>query len=89
MVFDVLTVDGESVVSQPYSKRRRLLEDLQLDGPQWRTPKAFDDGEALWEAVCEHELEGVGCDVAAQSLPAVEAMRYRRRIASRWLRRGR
>ena len=25
----------------------------------WRTPEAFDDGAALWEAVCEHELEGV------------------------------
>jgi ATP-dependent DNA ligase len=24
-----------------------------------RTPQAFDDGEALWAAVCEHELEGV------------------------------
>ena len=23
------------------------------------TPQSFDDGEALWEAVCEHELEGV------------------------------
>jgi ATP-dependent DNA ligase len=27
--------------------------------PQWRTPEAFDDGEALWSAVCEYELEGV------------------------------
>jgi ATP-dependent DNA ligase len=27
--------------------------------PQWRTPQAFDDGEAQWEAVCSHELEGV------------------------------
>jgi ATP-dependent DNA ligase len=32
---------------------------LQFDGAQWRTPQAFDDGEALWEAVCAHELEGV------------------------------
>jgi bifunctional non-homologous end joining protein LigD len=59
MVFDVLSVEGESVVAQPHSERRAILEDLQLDGPQWRTPQAFEDGEALWEAVCEHELEGV------------------------------
>ena len=59
MVFDVLSVQGESVIAQPYSERRRILEDLQLEGPQWRTPHAFDDGEALWEAVCAHELEGV------------------------------
>jgi ATP-dependent DNA ligase len=32
---------------------------LDADGPQWRTPQAFDDGEALRDAVCEHELEGV------------------------------
>jgi ATP-dependent DNA ligase len=42
-----------------YSSSRLILEDLQLDGAQWRTPQAFEDGEALWEAVCEHELEGV------------------------------
>jgi bifunctional non-homologous end joining protein LigD len=59
MVFDVLSVDGESVVSRPYSERRLILEDLQLDGPQWRTPQTFEDGAALWEAVSEHELEGV------------------------------
>jgi bifunctional non-homologous end joining protein LigD len=56
---DVLSVDGEPVVSQPYSERRRILESLGLNAPQWRTPEAFDDGEALWTAVCEHELEGV------------------------------
>jgi bifunctional non-homologous end joining protein LigD len=59
MAFDVLSVEGEPVVSQPYSERRRILEDLGLDAPQWRTPEAFDDGEALWAAVCDHELEGV------------------------------
>jgi len=32
---------------------------LGLEGLRWRTPEAFEDGEALWEAVCEHELEGV------------------------------
>jgi ATP-dependent DNA ligase len=57
--FDVLSVDGEPVVSRPYSERRRILEELQLNDARWRTPQAFDDGEALWAAVCEHELEGV------------------------------
>jgi ATP-dependent DNA ligase len=42
-----------------YAERRRILEDMQLDGPLWRTPEAFKDREALWDAVCEHELEGV------------------------------
>lgn len=59
MAFDVLSVEGEPVVSRPYSERRRILEGLQLNAAHWRTPEVFDDGEALWEAVCEHELEGV------------------------------
>jgi bifunctional non-homologous end joining protein LigD len=35
-------------------ERRRMLEELRLDAPE-----TFDDGAALWHAVCEHELEGV------------------------------
>ena len=58
MVFDVLQVDGRNV-SLPYAKRRMILEELNLNGRCWRTPEVFDDGDALWEAVCEHELEGV------------------------------
>ena len=59
MVFDVLSVEGAGVTALPYSHRRALLEALQLDAPRWRTPHSFDDGGALWEAVCAHELEGV------------------------------
>jgi hypothetical protein len=32
---------------------------LNLNSMRWRTPEAFDDGDALWAALCEHELEGV------------------------------
>jgi bifunctional non-homologous end joining protein LigD len=59
MVFDVLSVERRSVMSLAYSERRRILEEMNLDGAHWRTPMTFDDGAALWEAVCEHELEGV------------------------------
>jgi bifunctional non-homologous end joining protein LigD len=59
MVFEMLSVDGEPVASRPYRERRQILEELRLDGPQWRVPDAFDDAEALWEGVCQHELEGV------------------------------
>jgi hypothetical protein len=51
MGVDVLSLEGESVTALPYSRRRALLEELRIDGPQWRTPENFDDGEALWEAV--------------------------------------
>jgi ATP-dependent DNA ligase len=59
IAFDVLTVDGTDVMRLPYIERRAILEDLNLNGRFWRTPESFDDGAALWEAVCEHELEGV------------------------------
>jgi bifunctional non-homologous end joining protein LigD len=59
IAFDVLSVEGESVMGLPYAKRREILDGLGLDDRFWRTPETFDDGAALWEAVCEHELEGV------------------------------
>jgi hypothetical protein len=49
------------------------LEGLGLDGPQRRVPEAFEDGEALWEAVCEYELEGRGREAAVRALPAGRA----------------
>jgi bifunctional non-homologous end joining protein LigD len=59
MAFDVLSVDGRNVMRLPYVKRRAILEDLGVNGRFWWTPESFDDGSALWEVVCEHELEGV------------------------------
>jgi bifunctional non-homologous end joining protein LigD len=59
IIFDVLSVEGRNVMDIPYAQRRGILEQLGLNGSHWRTPEAFDDGHALWEAVCEHELEGV------------------------------
>jgi bifunctional non-homologous end joining protein LigD len=59
-VFDVLHLDGRSTLSLPYEERRRLLEDLQLDGPSWKTPPAwFGEGPAVLAAAAEQGLEGV------------------------------
>jgi bifunctional non-homologous end joining protein LigD len=59
MVFDVLRVDGESVMEKPFAGRRKLLERLRLNGPAWMTPDTFADGRELYGAVCERGLEGV------------------------------
>jgi bifunctional non-homologous end joining protein LigD len=59
MVFDVLSLDGGDIARAPYSERRAQLEALNLNGDHWQTPETFDDAGALFEAVCEHELEGV------------------------------
>jgi bifunctional non-homologous end joining protein LigD len=59
LIFDVLSLDGRSLVGEPYTERRRQLEALNLNGLYWQTPETFDDGHALFEAVCAHELEGI------------------------------
>lgn len=59
VIFDVLSVDGRSLTGEPYRERRRQLERLNLNGAYWRTPETFEDGETLFEAVCERELEGI------------------------------
>lgn len=58
-VFDVMTLDGRDVTALPWTHRRELLEDLRLDGPHWRTPEVFDDGDALLAATAADGLEGV------------------------------
>jgi bifunctional non-homologous end joining protein LigD len=59
MIFDLLYVEGLSAMDLPYEERRALLEELDLQGPAWHVPCAFEDGEALYEVACERGLEGV------------------------------
>jgi bifunctional non-homologous end joining protein LigD len=59
VVFDLLRLDGTDLSDRPYSERRSLLGSLDLHGPGWTISETFDDGHALYTAVCEHGLEGV------------------------------
>jgi bifunctional non-homologous end joining protein LigD len=59
MIFDVLRVEGADAMCLPYAERRALLEALDLNGPAWKTPESFDDGEALLEATSALGLEGI------------------------------
>ena len=59
MVFDLLSLDGDDLTHAPYSERRAQVEALNLNGVYWQTPETFDDGGSLFQAGCEHELEGV------------------------------
>ena len=58
-VFDVLAVEGLATTMQPYLERRALLEPLELEMERVRLVATFEDGEALFAAVCERGLEGV------------------------------
>jgi bifunctional non-homologous end joining protein LigD len=59
LVFDLLWLDGHSTLALPYQDRRRLLEQLELEGPSWQTPAYYLDGPALRDATREAGLEGV------------------------------
>lgn len=43
--------------AEPYTERRRILEELGLEVRRGRVPETAYDGPALWE--CEHELEAL------------------------------
>jgi bifunctional non-homologous end joining protein LigD len=58
-VFDLLAVEGLPTTMQPYEARRGLLEQLDLETERVRVVANFEDGEALFEAVCQRGLEGV------------------------------
>jgi bifunctional non-homologous end joining protein LigD len=59
VIFDVLMLDGESAMRLPYRERRQLLDTVSLGTGPWFVAEAFEDGEALFAAVCERGLEGV------------------------------
>ncbi len=60
VVFDVLWLEGESLLELPYEGRRERLDALELDGAHWRAPRNHvGDGAALWNLVQERDLEGI------------------------------
>ena len=61
LAFDLLEIDGRTLVDEPYASRRDALASLGLNGPRWATTTADADGEAVWAATHELGLEGVVC----------------------------
>jgi bifunctional non-homologous end joining protein LigD len=59
VIFDVLELEGEPTMALPYRERRALLDALDLGAGTWFVAEAFDDGHALFAAVCDRGLEGV------------------------------
>jgi bifunctional non-homologous end joining protein LigD len=59
-IYDLLFLDGASLLDRPYEERRRALEGLELDGEAWRTPAyRRGDGRRLLEKAEEIGLPGV------------------------------
>ena len=61
IVFDLLHLDGTSLLGEPYDRRRELLAGLELVGSRVRVPQASVgiDGAQLLEVARAHGLEGV------------------------------
>lgn len=59
-IFDLLWLDGHSLMDLPYEQRRARLAELELDGERWRVPAHHvGAGSALLAATRERGLEGV------------------------------
>jgi len=63
MLFDLLWLDGHSLMGLGYGERRELLAELRLNGESWQMPEHVTggrgEGGALLRAASEQGLEGV------------------------------
>ena len=60
VIFDLLHIDGRTLLELPYEERRAELEALGLDGDAWQTPSYHrGDGAALLAASRAQGLEGI------------------------------
>jgi bifunctional non-homologous end joining protein LigD len=60
VIFDLLYLDGKDLTCEPYSRRRELLEELELSGESWQTPgHSVGHAKELLAASKEQGLEGV------------------------------
>jgi bifunctional non-homologous end joining protein LigD len=60
VIFDLLWLDGHTLMGLPYSERRARLAELGLGGESWQTPEhVVGHGRELLEASAEQRLEGI------------------------------
>jgi bifunctional non-homologous end joining protein LigD len=60
IAFDLLYLDGRSLMDLRYDERRAKLAELELQGPTWQAPAHHvGDGAALLELTRAQQLEGV------------------------------
>lgn len=60
IVFDLLQLDGNSLIDLPYRQRREVLHNFLDDGPYWRVPPYVEQGaEQLMSLARQRDLEGI------------------------------
>jgi bifunctional non-homologous end joining protein LigD len=61
-VFDILFQDGKSLMQQPYTRRRRSLEKLNISHRCLKvSPSYLGKGQAILAVAKQHHLEGIVC----------------------------
>ncbi|MDR8394271.1 non-homologous end-joining DNA ligase [Aliifodinibius sp. S!AR15-10] len=58
-LFDCLYLDGRVIINEPLERRYEWLKDVVKKGTPYRLSEFFDDGQALFDAAKEHNLEGI------------------------------
>ena len=58
-LFDCLYLDGRSIINEPIERRKDWLYDSVKKGGNYRISKHLDDGQALFEAAKNMQLEGI------------------------------
>src|SRR5258707_242394 len=60
VIFDLLWLDGHTLMALPYADRRARLAELALNGASWQTPEhIIGHGAELLQASVEQRLEGI------------------------------
>jgi bifunctional non-homologous end joining protein LigD len=60
VIFDLLHLDGRNLMGEPYARRREVLEELELSGQAWQTPRySTGDPKELLAASAAQKLEGI------------------------------
>jgi bifunctional non-homologous end joining protein LigD len=61
LAFDLLQLDGQLLLDEPYQRRRSRLDELGLEGRSWQTPPAFIGlpGSEIKDLSARNDLEGI------------------------------
>jgi bifunctional non-homologous end joining protein LigD len=60
MVFDLIYLDGASLIGEPLERRRQLLEDIVVPDDKIQvSPIIFGEGTVLYQAAVDQGLEGI------------------------------
>jgi DNA ligase D-like protein (predicted ligase) len=58
-IFDCLYLDGRALIGEPLTRRKEWLKDALKPDTNYRMSEFVEDGESLFEAAKEHDLEGI------------------------------